>query len=288
MRNAAHYAGPLGLAGIFCNGGMGEHTALSTDERKVALEAHIAGGGPGWRVGVVVTQYSLPDTIELARHAGRAGVDHVVLMRPLGSLTDDELGDYAQTVIDAAGVPGVIFDRTHTPGGWPLPVILRLARSGAIRAVKCTRDPEASGELRIACSEHVMVTNPFESQCLSMLARWRFDSLYADPEPYLFQQPGFRPIADYHATWRAGNIALATSLFQSLEPLRAVYERWIIGPLRQGTPVNAALKHWSGRIGLAAGPVRQPLRPLQPNEIAAFDADLDRAGLPRALAASPG
>jgi 4-hydroxy-tetrahydrodipicolinate synthase len=277
--NAAQYAGPLGLAGIFVNGGMGEHTSLSAGERKAALQAHIAGGGAGWRVGTVVTQYSLPDTLELARHAGQAGADHIVLMRPSGGLTDDELGDYAETVIAAAGLPGILFDRALAPGGWPVPVILRLARTGAIRAVKCTRDPDANGVLRAACGDAVLVTNPFESQCLSMLARWGLDSLYADPEPYLFQRPGHRPIAAYHTAWRDGDVATAMAVFQSLEPMRAVYERWITGPLRQGRPVNAALKRWAGRMGLATGPVRHPLRPLPPDVATALDADLDRAGV---------
>ena len=116
-------------------------------ERKDALLAHIAGGGAGWRVGTVVTQYSLPDTLELARHAGQAGADHIVLMRPSGGLTEDELGDYAETVIAAAGLPGVLFDRVPRAG--------RLAGSGHPAIGPLRRHPRREMHARPGCQRGV-------------------------------------------------------------------------------------------------------------------------------------
>ena len=58
-------------------------------------------------------------------------------------------------------------------------------------------------------------------------------------------------------------------------------------PLMRGQPINAALKHWCRRLGLAAGPVRQPLRELTASQAAALDADLD-AAFAVAFGASPG
>lgn len=45
----------------------------------------------------------------------------------------------------------------------------------------------------------------------------------------------------------------------------------------RGQPINAALKHWCHRLGLAAGSVRRPLRALAANQQAALDADLNAA-----------
>jgi 4-hydroxy-tetrahydrodipicolinate synthase len=123
----------------------------------------------------------------------------------------------------------------------------------------------------------VPITNPFESQCLTVLARFGLNTLYADPEPYLFQRAGALPIADYHRAWFAGDLGRAAAIFRDLEPLRAIYEAWIIGPLRHGMAVNAALKHWSGRMGLAAGPVRTPLHPLSSEQARRLDGALDLA-----------
>ena len=61
--------------------------------------------------------------------------------------------------------------------------------------------------------------------------------------------------------------------------MRAVYQRWILEPLRQGHAPCAALKRWCARMDLAAGPVRGRLRPLPPEEAPALDTALDAAGV---------
>ncbi|MEQ9122884.1 MAG: hypothetical protein RIM80_10010, partial [Alphaproteobacteria bacterium] len=66
------------------------------------------------------------------------------------------------------------------------------------------------------------------------LARTPDAPLYADPEPYLYQAAGDRPIHGYRDAVRAGDWATAHALRQSLAPLRAVYDRWIIGRLDRG------------------------------------------------------
>lgn len=55
----------------------------------------------------------------------------------------------------------------------------------------------------------------------------------------------------------------------------------------RGQPINAALKHWCHRLGLAAGSVRRPLRALDADQQAALDADLN-AAFAATLGAPPG
>ena len=110
--------------------------------------------------------------------------------------------------------------------------------------------------------------------------------LYADPEPYLYQLPEMQPIHDYFEEHRLANFVAMLDQRARLEPLRRVYEFWIQTPLMRGQPINAALKHWCRRMGLAAGPVRRPLRELTASQAAALDADLDTA-FQSALGAKP-
>jgi 4-hydroxy-tetrahydrodipicolinate synthase len=109
------------------------------------------------------------------------------------------------------------------------------------------------------------------------MMRFDQDWLYADPEPYLFQRPSHRPILGYRRAYRRNDRDAAMCLSQTLEPLRRVYERWIITPLRSGRPMNAALKAWCAHMGLAAGTVREPTAPLTREEKRSFDAELDAA-----------
>ncbi len=276
-RNAHTYGRTLGLDGIFCNGLMGEGWALSADERRLALEATLSGRAGHLRVGVVTTHHSLAETLDLSRHAARTGADHLVLMRPGGLFSDDDLDRYVRSVRDAVEIPIVLFDSGAQSGGFPLAVLRRLAEDGQIQAVKCTRDWDAVNEVRAGCGHAIAVADPYESHWLGNLIRFDLRALYADPEPYLFQLPGCRLIHDYYRAYACGDLRSAMDHYRALEPLRSVYERWILAPLKSGRPMNAALKHWCGRMGLAAGPVRAPLRPLSADDARRLDQDLTDA-----------
>jgi 4-hydroxy-tetrahydrodipicolinate synthase len=276
-RNVRHFRGPLGLAGIFCNGLMGEIWSLSTAERRQIVETMVGAAGGALPVGVVTTHASIPETLELSRHAAASGADHVVLMRPAGLFSSDELADVVRMVSDVVACRIVLFDSAAQNGGYPFGVIRQLAKEGRIHAVKCTRNGDAIAALRSEFGDAISICDPYESHALVNLTRFDQRVLYADPEPYLFQTPDTRPISGYFDDHGRGDVHAMVARHARLEPLRRVYERWIQTPLMRGQPINAVLKHWCRRLGLAAGPVRSPLRDLTSSEAAAFDAALDDA-----------
>jgi 4-hydroxy-tetrahydrodipicolinate synthase len=198
-------------------------------------------------------------------------------MRPAGLCSDEELIDFVRLICDAAGCKVVLFDSEAQGGGYPIGVIRQLANEGCIHAVKCTRNADAIIDLRGECRGTVVVCDPYESHALANLVRFGHSVLYADPEPYLYQVSGVQLIRGYFEDQRRGEYGSMIERHRRLEPLRLVYERWIQMPLMRGQPINAALKHWCRRVGLAAGPVRRPLRELTVSQAAALDADLDVA-----------
>jgi 4-hydroxy-tetrahydrodipicolinate synthase len=275
--NVAHFRDALGLAGIFCNGLMGEGWSLSANERRQILEATIHAADGRLAVGVVTTHGSVSETLELSSHAVTSGADHIVLMRPAGLFSADELGDLVRMVSDAVAGPIVLFDSAAQSGGYPSAVIRALVEEGRINAVKCTRDGDAIAALRAECGKLVSICDPYESHAIANLVRFGQRVLYADPEPYLYQSAESHLIRDYFDDHRRGAHADMISRHVRLEPLRRVYDRWIQTPLMRGQPINAALKHWCRRMGLAAGPVRRPLHELTAKQAAALDAELDAA-----------
>ena len=274
--NVRHFRA-LGLAGLFCNGLMGEGWSLSMVERCQILEAIVAAADGSMPIGVVTTHGSIRETLELSRHAAASGADHIVLMRPAGLFSGDELADMVRMISDAVACRVVLFDSEAQSGGYPSAVIRRLAEEGCIHAVKCTRNGDAIAALRAECGDVVAICDPYESHALANLLRFRRPTLYADPEPYLYQTPTLLLVRDYFEDHRRGEPQALLERHARLEPLRRVYGRWIETPLMRGQLINAALKHWCHRMGLAAGPVRQPLRALAATQVAALDADLDAA-----------
>ena len=270
--NARHCRGALRLDGVFCHGLMGEGWSLALDERRAGLEALLDGAAGRLKVGAVVNHHALAESIALARHASQAGAHHIVLMRPAGLFGPEEHLGYARAVSDAAAIPAVLFD--SEAAGWAQATIRTLAAEGRLAGVKCTRDADAAITLRAALGDAVRVCDPYEGHALANLLRFGARTLYADPEPYLFQTATDRPIA---AMYEAADAGEAAAVFAALEPIRRVYERWILEPLRAGRAPCAALKHWCARMGMAAGPVRAPLRPLTADETRSLDADLAAA-----------
>lgn len=266
----------LGLAGVFCNGLMGEVWSLSIGERRQILETMIAAAG-SLPIGVVTSHASIAETLELSRHAAAAGADHIVLMRPTGLFSDDEITDFVRMNSEAVACKVVLFDSEAQNGGYPASVIRQLAEEGCIHAVKCARSADAIVALRRECGKSVAICDPYESHALANLARFGDCVLYADPEPYLYQIAEVQLMKGYFNAHERGDFGVMVKKYQGLEPLRRVYERWIQMPLMRGQPINAALKHWCRRIGLAAGPVRRPLRELSASQAAALDAELDAA-----------
>ena len=276
-QNVRHFRDVLGLAGIFCNGLMGEGWSLSTTERRQILEATVAAADGLLATGVVTTHASVAETRELSRHAAAAGADHIVLMRPTGLFSNDEISDFVRMIRHAVACKVVLFDSEAQSGGFPTGVIQQLAKEGCIDAVKCTRNADAITALRRECGGSVPICDPYESHALANLVRFKHRVLYADPEPYLYQVSGQHLIIRYFENHYRGEFGSMIEGHARLEPLRLVYERWIQMPLMSGQPINAALKHWCRRLGMAAGPVRQPLRKLTASQTAALDADLDGA-----------
>ena len=275
-QNMARYRA-LGLAGVFCNGLMGEGWSLSTAERRQIVETMVEASGKILPIGVVTTHGSTSETLALSRHAASSGVDHIVLMRPPGLFSPDELADLVRMIADAVACRIVLFDSEAQSGGYPAHVIRQLAHEGRIHGVKCTRNGDAIAALRAECDDVVSICDPYETHALANLRRFNHRALYADPEPFLYQLPGRRLIHDYFDAHARAEPTVVLQRHGELEPLRRVYERWIQTPLMRGQPINAALKQWCRRIELAAGSVRRPLRPLTSSQAAALNADLDAA-----------
>lgn len=272
--NAEYLGQKLELDGVFCNGLIGELWSLTISERKEVLEATLDGAQRKMHVGVVVSAQNLTDTLSLAVHAADSGAHHVILMQPAGYICEPEIERYVRSVSDACDVPIVLFDGGSHTGRFADELVVSLAMSGSISGVKCTRGNDSATVLRTICPESISITDPYESQWLTNLFRFDLRVLYADPEPYLFQLPHKRLIADYFEAYRNGDLGKAAQLFLELEPIRSVYQRWIMHPLREGQPVNAVVKRWLTHLGLAGGPVRAPLIPLTDKQTSLFDQEL--------------
>lgn len=280
-QNAAIYTQALGLKGVFFCGLMGEYWSLTLPERKLFVETLASAAGGRLGLAPNCTHHSLTETSDLVRHAAASGCHYATLMNPpVGPRTDEALFDYFDAVCTASDIEIILFN-TPASGYLLNPALLaRLCELPNVRGIKAAGDDLDRIEVRRACGAKVVVSDPMEKHWLENLTVHRQTLLFADPEPYLYQQAGRRPIADYYALFQRGDLEGCRAGFERLAPLRPIYDRWIMEPMRTtGRPPNAALKVWAAQMGLAAGPTRAPVRGLTETERTALLRELRVARL---------
>ncbi|GAB4374121.1 MAG: dihydrodipicolinate synthase family protein [Acidobacteriota bacterium] len=116
-----------GARGVVLAGTTGEGPSLTVAERRALLDGLLAAGIEPARIVAGIACPALGDAVELARHAGRAGVAAVLLMPPFyfKAVTPRGVGRAIDAVLDRApGMPPVLLYHFPQLSGVPLPVDL--------------------------------------------------------------------------------------------------------------------------------------------------------------------
>ncbi|WP_022729345.1 dihydrodipicolinate synthase family protein [Fodinicurvata sediminis] len=259
--NAVHFSDALGLAGVFCNGVMGEGWSLTVEERKDVVRLTLSASQGRLKVAPVVTAGSLRDSISLAQHAETAGAHHIVLAPPPGLYDEAELLRYIDRIAKSVSLPIMLLEATS--GGFGARFLERAAAEcDSISGIKIGSGNRTALDFHNSFGDSLTITDPIEENWLSNLQHGLMQTLYADPEPYLFQSGKRRPIEEYFQAHQSGLEERASAISAELSGLRALYSRTIIGPMQGGKNPVPALKTWCEFTDLIVGPPRLPLKRL--------------------------
>src|SRR5215468_1643012 len=120
-----------GCDGIALFGTTGEGAHFTPRDRMAALEALVAAGLPPERLIMATGALSLPDVVELSRHAVAQGVAACLLMPPCfyrGGLTEDGTFRWYATAIDRIGSDRLRLLLYHFPDISGVPITPRTVR----------------------------------------------------------------------------------------------------------------------------------------------------------------
>jgi 4-hydroxy-tetrahydrodipicolinate synthase len=277
----AHLVDDLEIDGVFCTGVMSEFWALSVAERHQQVEAVVAGIGGRCPVIAHTGHHSITETIELTRHAEAAGADFCVVVRPYYPQGSDE-GIYAfyDQLCRAVDIGVWIFDTSYAGPPLPLDLVDRLADLESICGIKVGHPQEHYLDVLERVGDRILVCSPNESAWLANMRDHGQRVFMSSAAPYLYQTAGWRPMRDYTQAALAGDMAKATEIAATLEPVRAVADHWLHGRWnRERVNPLPMLKAWAGLAGMSGGPVRPPLSPPAAADVEAMAADLEAVGL---------
>ena len=241
-----------GVHGIIAGGTTGENYALTRGERVAQFKhAHdVIGGRVPWIAGV--NDIRTEDVCAYAEAAREAGADALLLAVPPYSVpTQKELALHALKVDRACGLPIMLYNYPARSGAsFGKEFLERVGRSANFQAVK-----ESSGDINrvhmLACEfPHLQLSCGADDQALEFFA-WGARSWVCAAANF------FAPecIALYETCVLEGDFALGRRLMKAMLPVMTVLER-------SGKFVQC-VKYGCELVGVRAGPVRLPLRPIE-------------------------
>ncbi|GHD97514.1 4-hydroxy-tetrahydrodipicolinate synthase [Streptomyces alanosinicus] len=238
-----------GCDGLVLSGTTGESPTTSDTEKAELIAAVREAVGDRASLVAGVGTADTRHTVELARAAGAAGADGVLVVTPYYSRPpQDAVEAHFREVADASGLPVMLYDIPGRTGTRIEPeTMIRLAAHPGIVAVKdCSYDFLGTQKVLAhtdlayyaGCDEHVLALYAVGAAgCISTVAN---------------TVPG--RIAAILDAFDAGDTARATELQLRATPL-------IEAMMGAGLPGTVTAKTLLTRLGLPAGPVRAPLLP---------------------------
>jgi len=286
-RNLRYLIDVLHIDGIFCTGNMAEFWALTTAERRRSVEIVVEEARGRCLVMAQTGHHAAHETVELTRHAQEVGADYVALINPYYPPMDEQaVYDWFAFVAARVDIGIWLFDSEYAQYTLSPELIARLAELPNVCGIKIGGTLEHYAAVARLCGDRLVLSHPSERAWLGLMRDYGQRSYMSSATPFLFQTATDQRLREYTELGLAGRFPEAEQVARTLEPLRAVHARWIGAPWRERRVIPIAyVKAWSELLGLAAGPVRPPLRPITAEEQAALRADLERVGL--LAAASP-
>ena len=278
-RDLDRLTGELRIDGVFCGGVMSEFWALSGAERRRLVEVVVECCRGKCPVLAHTGHHSAAETIELTRHAARAGADFAVVINPYyPPATDEGLYRWFAQVCASAGIGIWLFDTGYSGVALSTGLIRRLATIENVCGIKVGRPHDRYLELLAAVGDTILVCSPHEETWLENMRDHGQRVYMSSAAPYLYQTPGWQPMREYTALALGGDIARAEKVAATLDPVRAVAGKWLQGRPRQIDNI-ISIKAWAGLVGMSGGAVRPPLVSHTRAELEDLAADLVTAGL---------
>jgi 4-hydroxy-tetrahydrodipicolinate synthase len=277
----AHVTDNLNVGGVFVTGVMGEFWAMTNDERKQAVETVVEAATGKCPVLAHTGHHSARDTIELTRHAERAGADFATVINPYYPPASAEgLRAWFHEVLSSVDIGVWLFDTNFSGVTLPMDLIDELADYENVCGIKVGHDHARYLETLARVGDRILVCSANEGMWLENMRDNGQTVFMSSAVPFLYQTASSQPMREYTELALKGEYERAAEVAATLEPLRALNAKWLHGQwLRDRVMPVPFIKAWSGLLGMSGGLPRVPLVGLTDEQQAELVADLTAVGL---------
>lgn len=267
IRDNIDYYVEIGERGLVLGGFVAEcwNTTVSEWMRYHEICADAAAG----RIPLhtIIFDPSVHQAMEKLNFAEKLGYVAAEVVTPIVQLrADDEIYDYFKYLADHSNL-ALLFYRSAVSGHLiSLELSRRLSEIPSIVGMKQGSLNHADTvKLRRICGDDFLVSDPIETHWFTDL-RFGGQVLYGAFHHILYGKKRTL-LEQYTALARQGDWDQAFALYQELAPVRELLDEVMLGPLAGNFTYATTLgnvKAWYEAMGLAAGPLRSPMRQLKP------------------------
>ena len=276
-RNIRHWVDDLKIAGLFVNGKQGEYFSMSLEERKRQFDIFVEETGDDCRTVMSCSDENLDTVLALGQHAQDIGADWIIVHAPplyFHTNVDVVLQEYYDYISSRLDIGIALWHQPDYNYVLEPEACAQYANIENVVAIKYSVDRERYSKLTDMTRGKLIVSTSSEDLWLENIVELGWQVYLCSSPPYLMQTKYDQRMNEYSRLAWEGNVAEATKVRDSLNPVRDALKG-----TRPTDKPQAQQKYWQDLIGQVGGPVRRPLLNLTDAEKAVVKSAIEASGL---------
>ncbi len=278
--NMDHIIENIKVDGHYCSGNIAEFWSMPDNERMHAHEVMLDQAQNRIPMIAGCHHQSVKQVVTLAKHAQEIGYDFVIVLTPYVAARDDEtVYQFYEYICSRVDIGIILFNVPQNCHPINANLAKRLSKLPNICGYKqADGSPASTHSIIDSVGKDIVISVADEAPWLTSMTQLGLQWL-VNYNPHLYQSKGWLPLKDYTDAALNGEINRATEIAKSIQPLRELHAKWIMGYWNSGRMPISEMKYWQELIGMKGGRTRPPVIKISDEKKQELKEDLKSTGL---------
>ena len=266
--------------GHYCSGNIAEFWSMPDNERMHAHEVMLDQARNRIPMIAGCHHQSVKQVVAIAKHAQEIGYDFVIVLTPYVAARDDEtVYQFYEYICSRVDIGIILFNVPQNCHPINANLAKRLSKLPNICGYKqADGSPASTHSIIDSVGKDIVISVADEAPWLTSMTQLGLQWL-VNYNPHLYQSKGWLPLKDYTDAALNGEINRATEIAKSIQPLRELHAKWIMGYWNSGRMPISEMKYWQELIGMNGGRTRPPVIEISDEKKQELKEDLKNTGL---------
>ena len=278
LRHNIRYIQSLGVQGAGCGWGMGEFWSLTQEERLHVQDIVADESRDQWLIGTHVTDTSVPNMLELARHAEDVGFDLLIVAPSyMVTRTEEQVIQYTRLLAENSSLAIMFYNSPQFGIVMSAQGLRRICQIPNVVGVKeASFNQQLSIETHLTLGRDAIISTPDE-WIFAKAKQLGFQQqvMFANTSDWRFDTPEENQYVQFIEKATQGD--LDQQFYDThLKEIKQLSDKWWGATVQKfgGAMPVSLVKYWGELMGLSAGHVRPPLSDMTDDEKAELRSEL--------------